>query len=86
MSIPSAASLFEMSRVEEGLELDVSIRALPEESPSLSPLSPKMTSSTTSEFGSDRRTTSDSVARSSGDAADSAGASPSFARASGSAS
>ena len=63
MSAPSSASFFAMVRVEDGLELDVSIRILPAESPSTRPPLPRTTSSTTVEFGSESRTASAAEAR-----------------------
>lgn len=84
MSTPDRPSLCAIVRVEDGLELDVSMRVLPVDSPSESPPSPKITSSTMSEFGKDRRITSASAASASGDAVVFARVSPKRARASGS--
>jgi hypothetical protein len=76
ISTPSASSRSAMLRVEEGLELDVSIRTLPAESPPARPSSPSTTSSTTSEFGRESSTTSVPTARAFRFSTGSAGVSP----------
>ncbi|CAA9418241.1 MAG: hypothetical protein AVDCRST_MAG78-842, partial [uncultured Rubrobacteraceae bacterium] len=82
ISIPASASLPEIVRVEEGFELDVSIKTLPGDRLSCSPSSPRTICSTTAELGRDKSTTSAAEARVLGLFAGSAAVSSSWAIAS----
>jgi hypothetical protein len=66
ISTPASASFSAIMRVEDGLELDVSIRTIPGVSCPASPSSPNTTFSTTVEFGRDRSTISATEASASG--------------------